>query len=170
MAGQLIQVATETVTSAVSSVDLSGVNTDDVYMIAFNNVTPTTDATIMYARIIKTDDSADSTSNYDRAFKVLRTDQAFTNGADQNQDSFGVEQLGTGTGESANGIMYLYNFNNSSEYNFVSFEFSNFDSAGKLIAGAGGFVHTVAQQSKGISFYIPSNTIAGGTFTLYKVV
>ena len=107
MAGQLIQVATETVTSAVSSVDLSGVNTDDVYMIAFNNVTPTTDGTILYARIIKSDDTADSTANYDRAIKILRSDTTFSNSSSTNQTAFGIEVLGTATGESANGIFYL---------------------------------------------------------------
>ena len=34
MAGKLVQVATETVTSAVASVTLTGIDSDDVYMIA----------------------------------------------------------------------------------------------------------------------------------------
>ena len=36
--GKLVQVATETVTSAVASVTLTGIDSDDVYMVAFNNV------------------------------------------------------------------------------------------------------------------------------------
>ena len=168
--GKLVQVATETVTSAVSSVDLTGIDSDDVYMLAFNNITPTTDSTVLYARIIKSDNTADSTANYDRALKILRTDTTFSNLGQTNQTEFGVEVLGTATGECANGIYYLFNFNNASEYCFVTTEMSNFDNASRLISGQGGFVHTVAQQSKGISFYIPSNTIAGGTFTLYKVL
>ena len=36
MAGNLVQVDTETVTSAVSSVTLTTINTDDVYMVALN--------------------------------------------------------------------------------------------------------------------------------------
>ena len=35
MAGQLVQVATNTVTSAVASVTLTGIDSDDVYMVAF---------------------------------------------------------------------------------------------------------------------------------------
>ena len=38
--GKLVQVATETVTSAVASVTLTGIDSDDVYMLAINNVTP----------------------------------------------------------------------------------------------------------------------------------
>ena len=38
MAGQLIQVATNTVTSAVASVTLTGIDSDDVYMVACSNV------------------------------------------------------------------------------------------------------------------------------------
>ena len=38
MAGQLVQVATNTVTSAVSSVTLTGIDSDDVYMCAISNV------------------------------------------------------------------------------------------------------------------------------------
>ena len=34
MAGKLVQVATETVSSSVSQVDLIGTTTDDVYMVA----------------------------------------------------------------------------------------------------------------------------------------
>ena len=170
MAGSLVKIDEEIVTSAVASVTLGGSNWDssyDVYMVRINNVTPTTDATIINARIIKSDDTADSTANYDRAFKTLRSDTTFNNSSSTNQTEFGVEQLGTGTGESANGIMYLFNFNNASEYNFCTFEYSNFDSSPRLIGGQGGFVHTVTQLGKGLEFFITSNTIAGGTFTLY---
>ena len=168
--GKLVQVATETVTSAVSTVELSGINTDDVYMVTFHNVRPTVDNTIIQARIIKSDDTADSTANYDRAVKALRADTTFTNVSSVNQTAFDVEQLGTGTGEATNGIMYLYNFNNASEYNFVTSEMANYQSTPILIGGQGVFVNTVQQASKGLQFFIASNTIASGVFTMYKVL
>jgi hypothetical protein len=170
MSGSLIKIDEEIVTSAVSSVDLGGTNWDssyDVYMVKFNNVTPTTDGTILYARIIKSDDTADSTANYDRAIKVLRTDATFTNVGQTNQTEFGIEVLGTATGESANGIFYLFNFNNPSEYNFCTTEMSNFDNTSRLIAGQGGFVNTVSQVSKGLHFFLNSSTIASGKFSLF---
>ena len=171
MAGSLIKIDEEIVTSAVASVTLGGANWDssyDVYMVRINNAVSTTNARILYMRILKNDNSADSTANYDRAFKALRTDTTFSNSSSTNQTEFGIEDLGTATGESANGVLYLFNFNNASEYNFCTFEFTNFDQTAKLIGGQGGFVHTVAQNSKGLEFYLEaSDTIASGTFTLY---
>jgi hypothetical protein len=170
MAGSLIKIYEEIVTSAVSSVDLGGANWDssyDVYMVKFSNVTVTTDSTILYARVLKSDNTADSTANYDRALTILRSDTNFTDTGSTNQTEFGIEILGTATGESANGIFYLFNFNNASEYNFCTTEMSNLDNASRLIAGQGGFVHTVSQLGKGLQFFMSSSTIAGGTFTLY---
>ena len=40
----LVQVATNTVTSAVASVTLTGIDSDDVYAVMFNNVIPVSDA------------------------------------------------------------------------------------------------------------------------------
>jgi len=170
MAGSLIKIDEEIVTSAVSTVELGGVKWDSsyhVYMVKFSNVTPTTDSTVIYARVLKSDNTADSTANYDRAIKILRTDTTFNNSSSTNQTEFGIEVLGTATGESANGIFYLFNFNNASEYTFCTTELSNFDNASRLIAGQGGFVHTVSQVSKGLQFFLNSSTIASGTFTLY---
>ena len=45
MAGKLIQVATNTVTSAVATVTLTGIDSDDVYMVAFTNVLGTSEPT-----------------------------------------------------------------------------------------------------------------------------
>ena len=170
MAGSLIKIDEEIVSSAVASVTLGGADWDssyDVYMVKFSNVTATTDSTIMYSRVLKSDNTADSTANYDRAIKILRSDTTFNNSSSTNQTEFGIEVLGTATGESANGIFYLFNFNNASEYNFCTSEMSNFDNASRLIAGQGGFVHTVSQVSKGLHFFLNSSTIASGTFTLY---
>ncbi len=170
MSGALIEIDKEIVTSAVSSVTLGGADWDssyDVYMVKFSNVTATTDSTIIYARVLKSDNSADSTANYDRAIKILRTDATFNNVGQTNQSQYGIEVLGTATGESTNGIFHLFNFNNPSEYNFCTTELSNFDNASRLIAGQGGFVSTVSQLGKGLQFFMSSSTIASGTFTLY---
>jgi hypothetical protein len=170
MAGSLIKIDEEIVTSAVASVTLGGADWDssyDVYMVKFSNVTVTTDSTTIKARVIKSDNTADSTANYDRALVALRTDTTFTDVGSTNQTAFDVEFLGTGTGEMTNGVFYLFNFNNASEYNFCTTETSNINATPILIGGAGGFVHTVSQLGKGLQFFMSSSTIASGTFTLY---
>ena len=68
MAGKLVQVANTTLTGAVSAIDLSGSITDNnVYQLVYTNIQPSTDAQNFVFRVTKTsDNSADSTSNYDR--------------------------------------------------------------------------------------------------------
>ena len=167
MAGSLIKIAETTVTSAVASVTLTGIDsTYDVYMVRFNNFTPSVDG--QQARIRFTVSGTPDTSfNYDYAFKDLRADTTFGNVSNTNNDYGILDGLGTGTSESGNGIMYLFNFNNASEYSFITNE-NTFYTATPIARGrTGGQVLTVAQAKDGIQFYMASGNIASGTFTLY---
>ena len=167
MAGKLVQVATTTVTSAVASVTLTGIDSDDVYMIAMNNIVPVNNAVNLKSRVTKSG-TADTTSNYDVAGKQLRADTTFTNSASTNADNWLIHfNQGNLTGEANNIIYYLFNFNNASEYSFITFEETGFDSNPNLIGNQGGAVHTVASASDGIHFYMTGGNIASGTFTLY---
>jgi len=166
----LVQVATNTVTSAVSSVTLTGIDSSDVYMIAMNNVVPVNNSVNLKSRVTK-GGTADTTSNYDVAGKQLRTDTTFSNSASTNSDNWLIHfNQGNLTGEANNIIYYLYNFNSSSEYSFITFEETGFDSNPKLLGNQGGAVHTVASASDGVHFYMSAGNIASGTFTLYRVV
>ena len=173
MAGKLVQVATETVTSAVASVTLTGIDSDDVYMLAYNNVTPSTDARSISLRVTKSG-TADTTSNYDYAYKVLNSSSSFGNGAFTNDTEWQylvADSVGTGTSESANGIIYLYNFNSSSEYSFITSEVTEVNSSATTRGNQGGGVHTVASASDGVFWFdTAGGNIASGTFTLFRVV
>ena len=167
----LVQVATNTVTSAVPLVTLLGITTDDIYMVALNNVAPATDSAYLRMRFTKaSDDSVDSSSNYDRAAKELRGDAAFGDSASVNQNGFNFIENGTATSETHNGIQYLYNFNNSSDYSFVTFEEASLLYDTSLRGRQGGGVLTVAQATNGVNYFYSSGNIASGTFTLYKVI
>ena len=170
MAGKLVQVATETVTSAVASVTLTGIDSDDVYMLAYNNVTPSTDVRSISLRVTKSG-TADTTSNYDYAGKLLRT-PGFNNKSGTNADKWLTWLSGTSSNVNTtdNGIFYLYNFNSSSEYSFVTSELVGTNPTEVLEGLQGGMVHTVASASDGVSFNYNSGNIQQGTFTLYKVV
>ena len=185
MAGSLIQVDTFTITSAVASVTLGGgtdgsssnnfeINTDDTYMVAFNNMQPDSDIRVLYSRVTKTDGSggstSDSTGNYDEAYKALYSDAGFSNGQYENSNQWAWGWNGTGTSESVQGLMYLYNFNSSSLYSFMQAEIiGHTHSATSRGFGSGG-AHTVASATNGINFFYHTGNIASGTFTLYKVV
>ena len=166
MAGQLIQVATETVTSNVSSVQLTGIDSDDVYMVAVSNFTPDTDNVSVSLRFTVSG-TADTSANYDRAFKTLKANTTFSNTSSTNQTELLIGNIGTGTSESFNGVLYLFNFNNPSEYSFCTVEVSARDLNGNLLGGQGGAVLTVAQATDGIQFFASTSNIASGTFTLY---
>ena len=165
----LVQVATSTVTSAVASVTITGIDSDDVYIVALNNVAPATDNVSAYMRITKSG-SADTTSNYDYAYKDLKAYSSFGTSSSTNQDKLNFGNLGTNTSETLNAIIHLYNFNSSSEYSFGTEEDVQIISNQSLRGHQGGFVHTVESASDGLYFYMSSGNIASGTLTLYKVV
>ncbi len=171
MAGKLVQVATTTITSAVASVTLTGIDSDDVYMLAISNVLPTTDTSNLRMRLTVSG-TPDTTANYDRANKTLRTNSTFINNSATNETAIPLGQLGTAGSESFNAIFYLTNFNNSSEYSFATQETVFRQNTAELLGGMGGFLNTVSQSCDGVHFYIneASRTLASGTFTLYKVV
>ena len=170
MAGQLIQVATETVTSSVSSVQLTGIDDDSVYMVSISNSFIASAQDYLYMRVTKSG-TADTTSNYDYAGKLLRT-PGFNNKSGTNADKWQTWLSGTSSNVNTtdNGIFYLYNFNSSSEYSFVTSELVGTNPTEVLEGLQGGMVHTVASASDGVSFNYNSGNIQQGTFTLYKVV
>jgi hypothetical protein len=166
--GKLVQVATNTVTSAVSSVTLTGIDTDDVYMVAFNNVNASADSEF-YIRVTKSG-TADTTANYDYADKVINAVGFSNRGVTNDTKTFLETTSTTANNETANGIIYLYNFNSSSEYSFYTYEQSNRNKSAQLSAPTGAGVHTVASASDGVQFTLNANNITSGTFTLYKVI
>tara|TARA_Y100001973_G_scaffold36112_1_gene54351 strand:+ start:136 stop:639 length:504 start_codon:yes stop_codon:yes gene_type:complete len=165
----LVQVATNTVSGSVSSVILTGINSDDVYMVAFVGMATDTDNVNTDFRITKSG-SAQSDNEYDAVNKDIKADASFGTNYQTNDNHLSFANIGTGESETANGIFYLYNFNNSSEFSFVSYETVNRRSTSVTRGLAGGLVHTVASASDGVQFFMSSGNITGGTFTLYKVV
>ena len=175
----LVQVDTFTVSSAVASVIIGGgssgssstnfaINTDDVYMLTISNYQPETDNTNFRLRVTVSG-TADSSSNYDYTGKFLANPNFFNHNS-QGQAQFQGEGLGTATGEVGNHIMYLYNFNNSSEYSFITVMGSSRDASGNQLGFQGAISNEVTQACDGIQLSQSSGNIASGTVTLYKVV
>jgi len=170
MAGQLIQVDTETISSPTSSLYLSGITTDDVYMVTVNDLKVTTDNTTCYVRVGNSG-TADSSANYDYATKTLYSAGSFLNQSNTNQTEWdALNNLDSLAGSNANAIYYLYNWASSSEYSFITQEEATMLYITALYGKQGGGVHTVTQSNSEIHFVMSSSTIASGTFTLYKVV
>ena len=169
MAGSLIKIDEEIVTSAVASVTLTGIDsTYDVYMVKYNNAIPNTDSSGFRFRVTVSG-TADTTANYDTANKQLASDTTFVNNYGTNATEFGIVSLGTAGNESSNGIIYLFNFNNASEYSFVTYETIDRNTNGALRGSQGGGVHTVAQSCDGLEFFFSNSSdfASGSVFTLY---
>ena len=173
MAGQLVQVDTETVTSAVASVTLTGIDSDDVYMLAISNLTPATINADMKLRVTESG-TASADSDYDRSAKMLRTDTTFSNLADTNTDGWLLSgSLNNTDGKGFGCIVYIYNANNSSEYTFTTHEtaYMSEDLTTLLgIQGGGVYTQTTAVDGVNITMVGPTSDIQSGKFTLYKIV
>jgi uncharacterized protein YozE (UPF0346 family) len=171
MAGSLIKIDEEIVTSAVASVTLGGSNWDssyDVYMVRVNDMQFVTDNTSLGMRVLASS-SPKTTSDYDTAAKVLRSNAAFANNALANYDRTYLTYIGGSNvaTESLNAVIYLFNMNNASEYSFNTFEISTFQYTGVLEGSQGGSVYTVAEAHNGVQFFAGSGNINAGKFTLY---
>tara|TARA_B100000214_G_scaffold250323_1_gene183952 strand:+ start:2217 stop:2720 length:504 start_codon:yes stop_codon:yes gene_type:complete len=165
----LLQVDTETVTSAVAYVTLTGIDSDDVYMVAYSNVFMSSSGAQNRIRFTVSG-SADTSSNYDRASKQMYTNQSFYNSSSTNGDHISSLGLGTTSTQPDLGLLYLYNFNNSSKFSFITREQIQTNTASEVAGIMGGAVLTVSQACDGIQFFASTGNIASGTFTLYKVV
>jgi len=166
----LLQVATSTVSgTSTNAVDLVGTTTDDVYMVALTNASTTSDGQIRTRVLVSS--SADTSSEYDQASKALISDTSFGNDSLTNQDHWRFMFTGNQTAETQSAIIYLYNFNNSSEFSFLTNEVSGFTNDAKLYGLQGGAVQTEAQSCNGIRFYALNGNLSDGSqFTLYKVI
>ena len=170
MAGSLIKIDEEIVSGAVSVVTLGGADWDnsyDAYKVVASNIQCDTDTKSVNFRYLDSSNNA-LTSSYSVAFKTLKANATF--GDDYGPLAYAPftdANIGTGTGEQANGVLYLFNSNNASEYSFYTQEISYLNNSGVLIGNQGGGVHKVAGLTKGVQFYMSGGNIDNGTFTLY---
>jgi len=170
MAGSLIKIDEEIVTSAVASVTLTGIDsTYDVYMVKYNNWVGSAEGG---GRIrVTTSGTPDTSANYDVAGKRFRADTTFDNLAFPNLTvGFLTGTVISATSsETSNGIVYLFNFNNASEYSFMTIEGASFyaSTINDVAQTIGGIVHTVAQTCDGVQIYVDGQNTASGTFSLY---
>lgn len=171
MAGALIKLH-ETTVSSVSSTDLGGTNWDasyNVYLVKLYDVKVDTDNENMRWRVLKaSDNTADTSSNYDAATKTLRSDTTFNSGTSQGSTSWSLSNTGTGTHEYAASTIYLYNFNDADHHKFATQESIYLHSSNSTLFGqTGGNYHTVTQLCSGLNFFENGGATFSGTFVLY---
>jgi hypothetical protein len=169
MAGSLVKINEEIVSSAVASVTLTGIDsTYDVYVAQIINVVPSSDGEALRLRFT-VGGSADISSNYHSAYKNLRGDSAFSNINNQTVDYIDLGTTGTGTQEMVNCTQYLYEFNNASSFSFASIEASIINNDSHLRGFQGGGQLGVSQATDGVYYFFNSGNITSGIFKLYGI-
>ena len=171
MAGSLIKIDEEIVSSAVASVILTGIDsTYDVYLLTLVNVSPDTANADVYLRVTESG-TASPDSDYDFASKQLRADTTFSNIGLTNQAQWGISgSLENDAGQAFNGHCYIFNAYNSSEYTSITTENVYLAEDGTMLGNQGGGVYTQTTTVDGVSIQIlesGSGNIDSGTFTLY---
>ena len=168
MAGSLVKINEEIVSSAVASVTLTGINsTYDVYLLVMNNVSPATVNADVFLRVTESG-TASSDSDYDLAYKLLRTDTTFSNIGLTNQAQWGISgSLENEAGKTFNGHCYIFNANNSSEYTFITMENGYMADDGTFLGHQGGGVYTQTTTVDGVNISFDTGNIDAGTFKLY---
>jgi len=170
MAGSLIKIDEEIVTSAVASVTLTGIDsTYDVYMVRFNNVIGTADNNSLALRVTESG-TQNTTANYDTAYKGLNATATFSNIYQANTTAHLINSpVGANPtyNEQSNGILYIFNANNSGEYTFFTNETVFLNPFSDLLGSQGGGVFTSASAVDGVIIFFSTGSIGNGTFTLY---
>lgn len=167
MSGSLIKIDQEIITSATSSTYLQGIDsTYEVYVVTVNNLKVTTDNTTCRIRV-GSSGSADTTTNYDWNAKTLYA-STFINQYNIDESGwYGLNNMDAQNGANTNATLYLFNWQKSDEWSFITIEASALLHNGSIYSHQGSAVHTVDQSNSEIHFVMDSSTIASAEFTLY---
>ena len=165
----LVQVNKTVASGTPATIQVTGINSDDVYLVTTRGLIPSSDDTIAW-RITKSG-TIQTDSEYDNGRKDMPATAVYQNNNAENATSVTNATIES-TGNGFNGLFYLYNFNNSSEFSFASFENVSWVSTPQAFGGNGGFVHTVASASDGLSFFFTGGATFnnGAEIVLYRVV
>ena len=177
--GKLVQVNKSVLSSATSTLAVDGIDSDNVYMVVANGIKITTNTAYIKQLLVKDNSGSalvlDGYSYYNFMFSSLRSNESVGNYYQNNQPQlYFTKATPTSTdvvGEQANGIWWLYNFNNSSGRSYV-FGHNMLVSSNTSVVQAdmGGFVYEQNEAHTGFALKGESTTLSEGSLTLYKVV
>lgn len=165
----LVQVNRVTLSSQASTMDITGIDSDDVYLLTINNIKAENGNARLELRVLESG-TANTTANYDKADKFIAS-SGTSNNAEVNQTTMNI----FGNQPTANytsAKVYIFNAYNSSEYTFFTFEQTGWDNGSVVGGRQGGGVFTSNSQVNGVRILfgnITSDILSGATMTLYKI-
>ena len=164
--GSLVKINEYTVSSAVASLSLTGIDTTYThYILRLHGMKPSADEAI-YGRFTESGTANDS-ANYDWATRYLKADTSHAFFQSENQDYIPLTvTLESDTNANANVQYYIMNAGNSAEYTFMTIDEAHWQSAGSLRGIKGSASFTVTSAVDGIFLYLSG----GGNFTAGKAI
>lgn len=164
----LVQVNKVVANGSSNQIIVTGITTNDTYMVVAKNCNTTTSGGRLYWRVSKSG-TLDTTSNYDYATQFLNTGASFN--IDTNANIPYMQSVVTGyTDNDFYEITYLNDFYDSSAYSMAMFQHLAYSNT-QTNARFGIVNHTVASSSDGMGYTASTGNIASGsTLILYKIV
>ena len=169
MSGSLIKINDATVSSAVSSITISGITNDySVYQLFIEDVQCAADDKNLIVHLTVSG-TADEDSNYDSAFTQVKVGSDDSTSSDANSSSLTIApSLSDATYETTQGILHLFSFGDSSTYSYVTVEMNTILNNSEMRGMQGAFILTEAQANDGLRFTWESGSnFSSGKFTLY---
>ena len=170
--GKLELIETQTISGATAGIDFTNLqgSTYNVHLLTYNDLQVTTDAATVNIRFSNDGGSSFETSNYDQAVQEGRASGSFfeirtTSGTNIRLNG----NAGTGTNETENGYIYLYNLNDSAKYSFATYHSSvyNRDPSGAMNFGSG--VYHQAETINAVRLRPSSGNIDNAVVSLYGI-
>jgi hypothetical protein len=166
--GKLVKVNQTIGDSTSNTISVTGIDSDNDYIVVARNLVTTYSSSSCYARVTKSG-SQDSTTNYVHTSTLINT-----NGAKAQVNSSSASLLEvfssqiTGTGISDCGVFWLKKFNSSSDYSYILWQTIR-GFVPQTWYGTG--VHKVTSSSDGFGLVLNAGNFATGSqLTLYKVL
>ena len=171
MFGNLVQVNKSTGTGSNANLTVTGIDNNSVYVV-FYSVKPVDNDKDLLVRVT-TSGTADSDSEYDMTGVFQRADTSPSTSDLVNSNAWYMNSaMENDSTKWSNNIMYLFNFNHSTEFSYVTMDTCGWNDTVESVGDKGGGVHTVAETNDGInlSFESNSNFASGSQLVLYEMI
>jgi hypothetical protein len=166
LGGSLELIEEQTYSSAVSFVDFTSIGNYDVHLFQYSNINePTTSLGALGLRFSADGGSSFASSGYQYALQFGTVSGIFGDDKSTSDSQIMLENVGSGSFDSANGYCYIYNALNSSKYTFSSTQSMNHRVGQPTTMRFGGGVQPTAQTVN--AFRILSTK--GGNFTSFNI-
>tara|TARA_B100000900_G_scaffold274162_1_gene234283 strand:- start:250 stop:783 length:534 start_codon:yes stop_codon:yes gene_type:complete len=173
MSGSLVKLDEKNISSATATVSLGQNNWDssyNVYKVFYNDLrTDSVSPNTVAVRFTKaSDNSADTSTSYMYAGNTVKSYGATSLDVNNSIDRFYLSTLDTGDETQDNGIITLFQFNDSAEISQCTIQYISRNTRPGLAGHTGSAILNVNQATNGIQFFMnATGNIDNGHFVLY---